>query len=64
MTTAPVATLDGDVFRGAHVVEGGARAEARGILATKREIKELRERADVERAARRSAARGRSRRST
>ncbi len=46
----PVVTLDGEVFRGSHVVEGGARAGARGILATKREIKELRERADVERA--------------
>jgi chromosome segregation protein len=40
----PVATIDGDVLRGAHVVAGGARIEARGILATKREIKELRER--------------------
>ncbi|HTM34294.1 MAG TPA: chromosome segregation protein SMC [Vicinamibacterales bacterium] len=40
----PVATLDGDVFRGRHVVTGGDKAEARGILATKREIKELRER--------------------
>ena len=30
--TAPIATLDGEVFRGAHLVEGGARAEARGIL--------------------------------
>jgi chromosome segregation protein len=48
-TSAPVATLEGEVFRGAHVVEGGARAEARGILATKREIKELRERADADR---------------
>jgi chromosome segregation protein len=48
LTQAPVATLDGEVFRGAHVVEGGARAEARGILTTKREIKELRERAEVE----------------
>ncbi len=40
----PVATLDGDVLRGDHVVVGGAKVEARGILATKREIKELRER--------------------
>ena len=40
----PVATLDGDVFRGRHVVTGGDKAESRGILATKREIKELRER--------------------
>jgi chromosome segregation protein len=43
----PVATLDGTVYRGAHVVEGGARAEARGILTTKRQIKELREGADA-----------------
>jgi chromosome segregation protein len=42
----PVATLGGDVFSGRYRVQGGARAEARGILATKREIKELRERAD------------------
>jgi chromosome segregation protein len=47
---APIATLDGDVFRSAGVVQGGARAEARGILTTKREIKELRERAEQERA--------------
>jgi chromosome segregation protein len=46
-SAAPVATLDGEVFRGAHVVEGGTRAEARGILTTKREIKELRERAEA-----------------
>ena len=39
----PVATLDGDVFRGRHVVTGGDKAESRGILGTKREIKELRE---------------------
>ena len=39
----PVATTDGDVYRGAHVVSGGSRTEARGILATKREIKDLRE---------------------
>jgi chromosome segregation protein len=44
--SGPIVTLDGEVFRGAHVVEGGVRAEARGILATKREIKELRERVD------------------
>ena len=43
-TLAPVATLEGDVLRGPHVVCGGAKAESRGILATKREIKELRER--------------------
>ncbi len=48
-TDAPIATLDGEVFHGAHIVEGGTRAEARGILTTKREIKELRERAEAER---------------
>ena len=40
----PIATLDGDVFRGPHRSSGGGKAESRGILATKREIKELRER--------------------
>ena len=43
-TSAPVATIDGDVFRGPHLVSGGAKVESRGILSTKREIKELRER--------------------
>ncbi|HET7217427.1 MAG TPA: chromosome segregation protein SMC [Vicinamibacterales bacterium] len=41
-----IATLDGDVFHTSAVIEGGVPAEARGILATKREIKELRERGD------------------
>jgi chromosome segregation protein len=50
-TSAPVATVDGDVFRGPHLVSGGAKAEARGILQTKREIKELRERVAAEREA-------------
>ncbi|HEY3157929.1 MAG TPA: chromosome segregation protein SMC, partial [Vicinamibacterales bacterium] len=50
-TSAPVATVGGDVFRGPHLVSGGARAESRGILATKREIKELRERIASDRAA-------------
>jgi chromosome segregation protein len=40
-TTAPIATLDGDVLRGPHLVTGGAKVESRGILATRREIKEL-----------------------
>ena len=48
-TTAPVATVDGDVLRGPHLVSGGAKAESRGILATKREIKELRERVAADR---------------
>jgi chromosome segregation protein len=46
--SVPVATLDGDVFRGPHIVVGGGKAESRGILATKREIKELRDRLDTE----------------
>jgi len=40
-TDAPVATLDGDVFRGPHLVSGGVRVESRSILATRREIKDL-----------------------
>jgi chromosome segregation protein len=44
LTTMPVATPEGDVFRWPHLVSGGGRAEARGILETKREIKELRDR--------------------
>jgi chromosome segregation protein len=51
VSDAPVATLDGDVLRGAHLVSGGARVEARGILATRREIKELAERTVAERQA-------------
>ena len=37
----PVATLAGDVFRGPQVVSGGIPQEMRGILETKREIREL-----------------------
>ncbi len=44
-TDLPVVTPDGDVLRGAHLVYGGVREEARGILSTKREVKELRDRA-------------------
>ena len=47
VVSGAVVTLDGVVYRGPHQVEGGARAEARGILGTKREIKELRERLDA-----------------
>jgi chromosome segregation protein len=43
-TRAAVATCDGDVLRGPNLVSGGAKVEGRGILATRREIKELRER--------------------
>ena len=44
-----IATIGGDVLRGAHLVYGGAAAEARGILATKGEIRDLRERVGAER---------------
>jgi chromosome segregation protein len=44
----PVATRGGDVFRGGHLVMGGVRDDSRGILATKREIKELREKLAVD----------------
>ncbi len=49
LTTVPVVTVDGAVFRGPHLVSGGSRDDARGILETKREIKELRERIQAER---------------
>jgi chromosome segregation protein len=42
---SPVVTRAGDVFRSGHLVSGGGREESRGILSTKREIKDLRERA-------------------
>jgi chromosome segregation ATPase len=45
----PVATVGGDVFHGPHVVNGGGREDARGILGTKREIKELRDRTGADR---------------
>lgn len=47
LTDTPVVTLAGDVCRAGHLVSGGGREESRGILSTKREIKELRERAVV-----------------
>ncbi len=49
-TNDPIVTREGDVFTGPHLVYGGAREEARGILSTKREIKELRGRAGQVRA--------------
>jgi chromosome segregation ATPase len=48
-TGGPVATLQGEIFHGVSRIEGGMRAESRGILTTKREIKELRERAEEQR---------------
>jgi chromosome segregation protein len=50
-TRLPVATREGDLFRGPHLVAGGSRDDARGILETKREIKELRGRMAGEREA-------------
>ncbi|HUF22959.1 MAG TPA: chromosome segregation protein SMC [Vicinamibacterales bacterium] len=50
-TTAPVATWSGDVCRNGRLIQGGARQDARGILETKREIRELRDRAAEARAA-------------
>jgi chromosome segregation protein len=47
----PIVTADGEVFRGAHLVSGGHPKEARGILETKREIKDLRARIEGEREA-------------
>jgi chromosome segregation protein len=44
-TPVPIVTRAGEVFRGPHVVSGGTRGQARGILATKNEIKDLRDRA-------------------
>jgi chromosome segregation protein len=49
LTPLPVVTSQGDVFRGPHVVTGGIHQEARGILETKREIKDLRARIEAER---------------
>src|SRR5207302_282626 len=50
-TPLAVATVDGDLFHGPQLVSGGGRAEARGILETKREIKDLRDRIAAEREA-------------
>jgi chromosome segregation protein len=48
-TGADVATIEGELVRGAHLIVGGGRPDARGILATKGEIKELRARVESER---------------
>jgi len=40
-TTDPIATQEGDVFRGAALVDGGTKGDALGILVTKRETKTL-----------------------
>ncbi len=51
LTAAPVATPEGDVFRGPARLDGGAKAEALGILAAKREIRDLEARLSAEQAA-------------
>ncbi len=45
----PIVTASGEVFRGPHLVAGGHGKETRGILETKREIKDLRARVAGER---------------
>src|SRR5205823_4710532 len=49
LTPIPVVTSEGDVFRGPHLVSGGGHEQSRGILETKREIRELRDRIASER---------------
>ncbi len=41
-TPAPVVTPAGEIARGGFVIEGGLKAESRGILATKADIRDLR----------------------
>ena len=47
-TAVPIATLGGEIFRGTTLVTGGMPAEARGILETKREIRDLQQRLATE----------------
>ena len=49
-TTDPIATPDGTVFCGPTVIRGGGKAEARGILATKSEVRDLQSRMAAEEA--------------
>jgi chromosome segregation protein len=49
ITCLPVVTAAGDVFRGPHLVSGGRPQEARGILETKREIRDLVDRVAADR---------------
>jgi chromosome segregation protein len=48
-TRLPVATAAGELFRGPNRISGGSRDDARGILETKRDIKDLRSRITAER---------------
>jgi chromosome segregation protein len=50
-TALPVATISGELFKRASLVTGGSPREARGILETKRDIRDLRDRIDNEQAA-------------
>ncbi len=50
LTSLPVASMSGELFRGPGLVSGGSPRQSRGILETKREIKDLRLRLDGERA--------------
>jgi chromosome segregation protein len=47
LTSLPVATVNGELFRGPHVVTGGKGDRSRGILETKRQIRELTSRIDA-----------------
>jgi chromosome segregation protein len=49
LTSVPVVTREGDVFRGPGLVTGGGRQQVRGILEMKREIKDLNARITIER---------------
>ncbi len=44
LTPLPVVSLAGEVFHGPYLIAGGGTEESRGILETKREIRELRDR--------------------
>jgi chromosome segregation protein len=48
-TRLPIATAAGELFRGPNRISGGSRDDARGILETKRDIKDLRSRITAER---------------
>ena len=48
MTTDPIATPDGTVFCGPSIIRGGGKTEARGILATKGETRDLESRMGAE----------------
>ena len=51
IAACPVVTSTGEVFRGPNLVTGGIRRESHGILETRREIKDLRDRIASEREA-------------